>query len=124
MNTVQSDIEALVNVELAEANKVNPPFCSAHEGYAVILEEIDEANMEVADTEYFIDALWAAVKHNKPEMVKAAAQKRTKPLFVLPVKPCRWPMCNKLLAFMLATDHADQRHAQSAAGLAAGHEPE
>lgn len=100
MNTVQSDIEALVNVELAEANKVNPPFCSAHEGYAVILEEIDEANMEVADTEYFIDALWAAVKQNKPEMVKAAAQKLNKTAVRLACEAVQVAaMCNKLLAF-------------------------
>ena len=42
MNAVENDIRALVDKELAAANERFPQFHSAHEGYAVIQEEVDE----------------------------------------------------------------------------------
>jgi len=43
-------ILAEVTAELRRAMNLNPKFNSAHEGYAVVLEEVDE--------------LWEEVKHN------------------------------------------------------------
>lgn len=40
-------IIALIRTEYFRATKLNGPFHSAHEGYAVILEEMDELKMEV-----------------------------------------------------------------------------
>lgn len=42
MDVVRKDVEALVQKELDAANEKFPLFHSAHEGYAVILEENDE----------------------------------------------------------------------------------
>lgn len=41
------DIVALIVDELRRANKVYKPFNSAHEGYAVMLEEMDELFDEI-----------------------------------------------------------------------------
>lgn len=41
------DIVALIVEELSRANKVYKPFNSAHEGYAVMLEEMDELFDEI-----------------------------------------------------------------------------
>lgn len=37
-----NEIAALMVAELDKANKKNGPFTSAHHGYAVLLEEVDE----------------------------------------------------------------------------------
>lgn len=51
------DILAIVESEVRTAVELFPPFHSAHEGYAVILEEMDE--------------LWEEIKNNKsPESLK------------------------------------------------------
>ena len=42
MNAVENDVRALVDKEFAAANERFPQFHSAHEGYAVIQEEVDE----------------------------------------------------------------------------------
>lgn len=69
MNAVKNDVEKLVEKELATANKKFPQFHSKHEGYAVILEEVEEAAREIdwikADTE----DLWDCVKHNSDATV-------------------------------------------------------
>lgn len=62
MNAVYDDVVKLVDKELESANKKFPLFRSAHEGYAVILEEVDEAREEVEDMNGLVDFLWKAVK--------------------------------------------------------------
>ena len=62
MNAVQDDVEKLVDKELESANKMFPMFRSDHEGYAVILEEVDEARDEMDDLNGLMNFLWKAVK--------------------------------------------------------------
>lgn len=47
MNAVETHIRNLVEIELAAANERFPQFRSQHEGYAVILEEFDEAKEQL-----------------------------------------------------------------------------
>lgn len=56
-------IEKLINDELQSANKKFPLFSSWHEAYAVILEEVEEANNE-ADVmcNLYLDRLWHDIK--------------------------------------------------------------
>lgn len=56
-------IEKLINDELRAANKKFPLFSSWHEAYAVILEEVEEANNE-ADVmcALYLDRLWHDIK--------------------------------------------------------------
>lgn len=42
MDVVMNDVRLLVKKELAAANKKFPMFASAHEGWAVIREELQE----------------------------------------------------------------------------------
>ena len=68
MNAVESDVEKLVQKELESANQKFPMFHSDHEGAAVILEEIEEAQEDMNNVQdNFLD-LWKSVKRNsKPE---------------------------------------------------------
>lgn len=47
MRTVQESVLREVNAELTEARAVHAPMNSAHEGWAVIMEELDELWEEV-----------------------------------------------------------------------------
>jgi hypothetical protein len=63
MNThPTSDSLAYVSIELSRALKAHPPMASAHEGYAVILEEVEE--------------LWAEIKRDKRDPAKRLAAMR------------------------------------------------
>lgn len=74
MDVVRKDVELLVEKELKAANENNPLFHSMHEGYAVILEEVEEADLELfmlKDT--WLSALWYYVKNDeKNECVDSA----------------------------------------------------
>lgn len=64
MNAVENDIEFLVEKELKKANEKFPMFASAHEGYAVIKEEIEEAEQELHEIKNSLDMLWHNIKIN------------------------------------------------------------
>lgn len=67
MNAVKKDVEALVQKELDAANKKFPLFHSAHEGYAVLLEETEELDGDNASIKYDMLCLWNTVKSNNTE---------------------------------------------------------
>lgn len=69
MNAVENDIRALVDKELAAANERFPQFHSQHEGWAVILEEVNELSAETALVEKTANELWEHIKSNKPSGV-------------------------------------------------------
>ena len=64
MNAVENDIRALVDKELAAANKQFPQFHSQHEGYAVIQEEVDELKEEANRIDGRIISLRAKIRFN------------------------------------------------------------
>lgn len=64
MNVVENDIRALVDKELAAANKQFPQFHSAHEGYAVIQEEVDELKEDMDRIIVRVISLRARVRFN------------------------------------------------------------
>lgn len=65
MDAVRKDVESLVQKELDAANKKFPLFNSPHEGYAVILEEVDELKDDIAKIEQDMPVLWRVVKGNE-----------------------------------------------------------
>ena len=68
MNAIENQVRQLVKVELAAANKRFPQFHSAHEGYAVIKEEVDELKEATDKVIGRMVSLWATVKYgNDPE---------------------------------------------------------
>lgn len=64
MDAVKTDVEALVQKELQAANEKFPLFHSTHEGYAVLLEEVDELKADLAEISQDVDVLWKLVKQN------------------------------------------------------------
>lgn len=73
MNKVKNKLPALVDEELAAAMEEHPLFASAHEGYAVLLEEVEEAEKEVQDVRQHLDRLWNQVKVDNEGFVMHAA---------------------------------------------------
>ena len=73
MNKVKEKLPALVEEELAAAMEEHPLFASAHEGYAVLLEEVEEAEKELKDTQSALRLLWSGVRHDDPRTVARAA---------------------------------------------------
>lgn len=65
MNAISNDIHHLVEKELAAANERFPQFHSAHEGYAVILEEMDELQDAVYGAKIELDCVWIRIKRNR-----------------------------------------------------------
>lgn len=72
MNVVKKDVQALVAKELAAANEKFPQFRSAHEGYAVILEEACETEEAVCEIRKHVDAMWSRVRDNNATSARAA----------------------------------------------------
>lgn len=60
--TSREEIARLVDEELARANEIYPPFRSAHEGYAVILEEVQEMMEEIEKVSQNIGRIWNRIR--------------------------------------------------------------
>lgn len=73
MNAVENQVRKLVKVELSVANEQFPQFHSQHEGYAVILEELQETKEQVDDTERHLGYAWNIIRDNIPaeKMIEA-----------------------------------------------------
>lgn len=56
-------LNTVIAAEIVRANKIHPPtFASAHEAYAVILEEFEETADELRTLEAKLDDFWRMVK--------------------------------------------------------------
>ena len=62
MNAAIKKIPALVAEELEAANMQHVAFHSPHEGYAVLLEEVEETHAELIDMELAMRDIWGAIK--------------------------------------------------------------
>lgn len=92
-------INQLIEAELLKANRKFPPFKSAHEGWAIMLEEIQET---IDDTNIIVDMhkkLWQSIKLNQEntywmyiDIIKDAAIKSIKEMIQVAA------MCEKFRA--------------------------
>lgn len=80
MDAVKQDVELLVQKELKSANKKFPMFHSDHEGYAVLKEEVEEAETDLMNIKDVLSVLWRYIKRNvevpkkrQAELVKMCA---------------------------------------------------
>ena len=80
MNAIKDDVQKLVMKELNNANEKFPLFESPHQGYAVILEEVEECMDELLSAQAALSDAWYWIKHNdlalsQIKQVKEAAEK-------------------------------------------------
>jgi len=61
---IKDEVNRLVGCELEEANKKFPMFASNHEGFAVLLEESDEARDDLAEIKINLNCVWDSIKAN------------------------------------------------------------
>lgn len=64
MNAIENQVREPVAVELAAANERFPQFHSAHEGYAVIREELEETEEKVEMSKKYLKFLWDSIRMN------------------------------------------------------------
>lgn len=74
MDTVREDVELLVQKELKSANKKFPMFHSDHEGYAVLKEEVEEAEENLIKTKDQIASIWRFTKKNLNKPKESVAE--------------------------------------------------
>ena len=68
MDELIEAVKALIREEYERtAKKFGGNFNSPHEAYAVILEEAQEAGLELMDLKYAIDLFWESVKKDDTE---------------------------------------------------------
>lgn len=66
MEELLKDVGILVDKELIEANKTNgQTFIDKHQGYAVILEEVQEAEEELERVKQKLKFVWGATRRNE-----------------------------------------------------------
>lgn len=64
MNVVEKQVHALVCAEAMAAAYAHGPIHSPHEGWAILKEEVDEADFEMTVVRGNIEELWERVKRN------------------------------------------------------------
>lgn len=74
MNAVLDKLPALVEEELESANSLHTIFHSAHEGWAVLQEEVEEAISELETVAKQLGKMWQAVKDDDEVEAQSAAR--------------------------------------------------
>ena len=64
---IRPAVEKLAEMEKQDANRKFPLFHSMHEGYAVLLEEVEEAREALTRTEINLHTLWMHVMKNNDD---------------------------------------------------------
>lgn len=64
MNAVENQVRELVAVELESANRQFPQFHSPHEGWAVIMEELEEAEEALRMMRLDTEIMWRNIRDN------------------------------------------------------------
>lgn len=68
MKRLMENVNELVKQELKLANENFPPFNSRHEGYAVLLEEVEEAKSEMEMVSTNLGYVWTSIKSDIPSI--------------------------------------------------------
>lgn len=65
MKELIEQVSMLVVGELERANYIYPLFSTTHEGYSVILEEVEEAEQDLKDVKDQLNRSWYFIKRNE-----------------------------------------------------------
>ena len=74
MNAVTSQMEELANIEYEAAKADHRPLSSMHEGYAILLEELEETREALQGVENQVKGMWIAIKHDDTHTACRAAE--------------------------------------------------
>lgn len=75
LEELKKNVQMAISMELVRANKVNNPlFNSMHEGFAVILEELQEAQEELVKADSKLKAMWIKIRENNTTGALECAQ--------------------------------------------------
>lgn len=72
MRNVYTEIESLKTEEYEFANQMYPMFSTPHEGYAVLLEEFEEAEEALKRAREDLDHIWDEIKADNTDHAKTA----------------------------------------------------
>lgn len=64
---MENQIKNLIAKEIQRASTLFRPIHSAHEGYGIIKEEIEEIKDEIEPLKNSFDRFWDHIKNNNPE---------------------------------------------------------
>ena len=67
MKEIIEGIKVLATKELISANNKFPMFQSTHEGYAVLLEEVEEVVEQLRNVEEVLSYAWGNIRRNRKE---------------------------------------------------------
>lgn len=77
MEKLKKAVENTVMDELLRANEKFPLFCSKHEGYAVIKEELEKTSEALNDLEQYMSIFWGDIRgkgisgfNTEPDLMK------------------------------------------------------
>lgn len=65
MNVVSDQVKELVKREYRQAKKDHKPIASLHEGYAVLLEEVEEAQEVCNFLKEYTELFWQNIRHSE-----------------------------------------------------------
>lgn len=74
MNIVRGEVRALVAKEYGVAKRDHGPLASMHEGYAVLLEEVEEMEESMESVRNHMKCLWMNVRYDNNSTTEAAAR--------------------------------------------------
>lgn len=75
MNVVKEHVKFLVNKEYEAANENHKPIASLHEGYAVLLEEIEEVCEACEELKRRNDVFWYEIRNNNDKYLESVIGK-------------------------------------------------
>ena len=73
MNVVKEHVKFLVNKEYEAVNETHKPIASLHEGYAVLLEEIEETKEALGNVDEAIKIFWHQVRYDEEKDANISA---------------------------------------------------
>lgn len=96
MNVSNPEITKAIEAELTSANEKHPPFASLHEAYAVIKEELEEAEEELVLAKQVLKYAWYGIRSDNTDLTFENIDELKKNAIHLAMEACQVAaMCDK-----------------------------
>lgn len=109
MNVVKDEVLQLVKKEYDNANKVYGPIHSMHEGYAVLLEELEETEECIRYAKTNSNYMWSFIRANKLECTEYQAECLMKNALNTACESIQVAaVCNRIIDFCKEKEHGKE----------------